>query len=94
MSRSRQVSKGMIVAGTKALAELSPALKDPDAALLPDFEDARQVNLEVAIAVAKKAIEEGLADVEWGIDEVREKVESVHWSPVYEDYEYDENGEK
>jgi malate dehydrogenase (oxaloacetate-decarboxylating) len=27
----------MIVAGAKRLAELAPALKDPDQALLPDF---------------------------------------------------------
>lgn len=27
----------MIVAGAKRLAELAPAMKDPDQALLPDF---------------------------------------------------------
>lgn len=83
----------MIVAGTKALAALSPALKDPDAALLPDFEEARQANLEVAIAVAKQAIDEGLANVEWGADEVRAKVEEKMWLPIYDEYEFDEKGE-
>ena len=84
----------MIVAGTQALAKLSPALRDPDLALLPDFEDARTANTEVAVAVATQAIKEGLADVEWGIDDVRKKVEEQMWVPEYEEYVWDSDGEK
>ena len=84
----------MIVAGTKALAALSPALSDPDAALLPDFADAREANYEVACAVAAQAIEEGNANVEWGKEEVREKVKERLWIPAYEEYEFDAEGEK
>ncbi|KAF8308411.1 hypothetical protein DL93DRAFT_2142422 [Clavulina sp. PMI_390] len=106
MSRSKTVSKSMIVAATRALAELSPALAspgtepDPNAALLPDFEDARKANLEVAIAVAKQAIEEGVANVDWASpdnlneDDLRKRVEAAMWEPVYDEYEYDpESGE-
>jgi malate dehydrogenase (oxaloacetate-decarboxylating) len=41
----------MIIAGAERLGALSPALKDPDAALLPDFEDSPKVNVEVSVAL-------------------------------------------
>lgn len=84
----------MIIAGAQRLAALSPALQDPDAALLPDFGDAPAVNFEVAVAVAERAVEEGSAGVDWGKGEVREMVEKRRWLPVYGKYVYDENGEK
>ncbi|CAL1694897.1 unnamed protein product [Somion occarium] len=81
-------------AGTQRLAELSPALKDPDDALLPDFGDSPAVNLEVAIAVAEQAIEEGSAGVDWKKEEVRGKAKGKQWKPLYGQYEYDPNGEQ
>ena len=87
----------MIIAGAQRLASLSPALKDPDEALLPDFGDAPDVNFEVAIAVAQRAIDDGLAaeDVlRWSKDEVRNRVKERHWRPVYGTYVFDENGEE
>lgn len=84
----------MIIAGARRLASLSPALKDPDDALLPDFGDAPSVNFEVAVAVAEQAVEEGSAGVDWKKEEVREKAKEKLWKPVYEEYLYDENGEK
>ncbi|KAG8717903.1 NAD-dependent malic enzyme, mitochondrial, partial [Ceratobasidium sp. 394] len=59
ISQSRTMSNTMLLAGTQALASLAPALKDPDQALLPDFQDAKRANFEVAVAVAKQAIAEG-----------------------------------
>ena len=50
----------MIIAGAQRLAALSPALKDPDEALLPDFGDAPKVNVEVAVAVVERAIALGI----------------------------------
>lgn len=83
----------MIIAGTRALASLSPALKDPDASLLPDFGDAPDVNFEVAIAVVKQAIEEGQANVSWSVDEVRQKAKEARWEATYQQYVYDPQGE-
>lgn len=83
----------MIIAGARRLASLSPALKDPDDALLPDFEEAPGVNFEVAVAVAEQAIEEGSAGVEWSKEEVRERVKEKQWKPAYGEYLYDANGE-
>jgi len=92
VTESKQVSDSMIIAGAQALASLSPALKDPDEALLPDFQDAPQVNFEVAVAVAEHAVEEGLANVKWKKEEVREKIKEKLWHPIYGVYQYDPHG--
>jgi malate dehydrogenase (oxaloacetate-decarboxylating) len=51
------------------------------------------VNFEIAVAVAEKAIEEGLAGVSWTREEARDKVRERQWKPVYGRYVYDVNGE-
>lgn len=94
LAQSRQLTDTMIIAGTRRLAELAPALKDPDDALLPDFGDSPAVNLEVAIAVAEQAIEEGTAGVDWKKEDVRERAIEKQWKPTYGKYEYDPNGEQ
>ncbi|KAF8832854.1 hypothetical protein HHX47_DHR1001898 [Lentinula edodes] len=94
ISQSRIMTDTMIIAGARRLASLSPALKDPDDALLPDFGDAPSVNFEVAVAVAEQAIEEGSAGVDWKKEEVREKAKERLWQPIYGEYVYDENGDK
>jgi malate dehydrogenase (oxaloacetate-decarboxylating) len=81
LSKSRKISDEMIIAGTRRLASLSPALQNPDDALLPDFADSPSVNFKVAIAVAEKAIEEGIAGVDWKKEEVREKAKEKQWEP-------------
>jgi malate dehydrogenase (oxaloacetate-decarboxylating) len=94
LAKARLLTDSMILAGAQRLASLSPALKDPDDALLPDFADAPSVNFEIAVAVAEQAIAEGIANVDWNDQEVRENAKRVQWLPVYEEYVYDENGEK
>jgi len=37
LSESKMMTDKMIVAGAQRLSELAPALKDPDASLLPPF---------------------------------------------------------
>ena len=81
LSKSRTISDEMIIAGARRLASLSPALTDPDNALLPDFGDSPAVNFEVAIAVAEQAISEGSAGVDWKKEEVREKAKEKQWEP-------------
>ncbi|TFK56407.1 hypothetical protein OE88DRAFT_1669769 [Heliocybe sulcata] len=93
ISQARKISDSMIIAGTRRLASLSPALKDPDNALLPDMADAPQVNYEVSVAVAEQAIEEGIAGVNWKKEEVREKLKEKRWEPVYGTYVYDPEGQ-
>jgi malate dehydrogenase (oxaloacetate-decarboxylating) len=81
LSKSRKISDSMIIAGARRLASLSPALKDPDEALLPDFADSPSVNFEIAVAVAEQAIDEGIAGVDWKKEQVREKAKEKQWEP-------------
>jgi malate dehydrogenase (oxaloacetate-decarboxylating) len=87
-SRARRVSDGMIKTAALALAELSPARKDKRASLLPPLEGIRSVSRTVAGAVGRRAIQEGLTDVDEGGFEVA--LEANIWEPVYLPYELEE----
>jgi malate dehydrogenase (oxaloacetate-decarboxylating) len=84
-SKAKHVSDAMIMAAAKALAALSPTLKNKEAALLPPIADSRKVSLPVAEAVGKQAIAEGLAGVADEKTFERELREYV-WDPVYLPY--------
>ncbi|KAK7049757.1 NAD-dependent malic enzyme, mitochondrial [Paramarasmius palmivorus] len=95
ISQSKSLTDTMIIAGAQRLAALAPSLKDPTAALLPDFADAPEVNLEVAVAVIEQAIKEGSAGGSvngWSEEEIRDRVREKVWKPVYGTYVYDEAG--
>ena len=61
-SNARRVTDGMFMAAARALAGLSPAKKDKQGRLLPPVTQLRSVSLEVAIAVARQAQADGMAD--------------------------------
>jgi malate dehydrogenase (oxaloacetate-decarboxylating) len=81
-SRARRVTDQMFVAAARALAEFSPALADAEASLFPALEDARKVSRAVAVAVAKEAIREGLADFT-AEEELERAVEAEMWTARY-----------
>ena len=76
----------MLVAAVKALASQAPALKDPDAALLPDVTDVRELSVQVAAAVIKQAVDDKLAQEE-GIPtedkDLEEWIREQMWEPKY-----------
>lgn len=86
LSRSRLLSKKMLVAAVEALKARSPALEDPNAPLLPDVEDVREISVDIAAGVIKCSVEEGLAQEE-GIPsddaELREWIRAQMWEAVY-----------
>jgi malate dehydrogenase (oxaloacetate-decarboxylating) len=84
-SKAKHVSDAMIMAAAKALAALSPTLKNKEASLLPPITDSRKVSLPVAEAVGKQAIAEGLAGVADEKSFEKELREYV-WEPVYRPY--------
>ena len=78
---SRVVDEMFMAAGL-ALREVSPALKDPQASLLPRLEDMRTVSMHIAKAVAQEAIQQGIAD-EISADEIEDRLKKVMWVPEY-----------
>ena len=73
----------MMLAAARALGANSPALKDPDAPLLPLLTDVRDVAIEIAIAVATEAQNAGVAP-KTTPEELRAKVIAAQWSPEYD----------
>ncbi len=93
LSRSRRLSEKMIVAASKALAAKAPVLEDANKPLLPDVEDVRELSLDVAKAVIKTAVEQGLAQEE-GIPgdekDLEEWIRVQMWEATYRPLEKEE----
>ena len=79
---SRVVDEMFMAAGL-ALREVSPALKDPKASLLPHLEDMRSVSLHIARAVAAEAVRQGVAD-SIPEDEIENRLQETMWTPEYQ----------
>jgi malate dehydrogenase (oxaloacetate-decarboxylating) len=84
-SRAKRVSDAMIKAAAKALAELSPTIKDKEASLLPLLESLRSVSRRVAEAVGTQAIQDGLAPM--NESEFEKELAANIWEPEYKPYE-------
>ena len=80
--RASRLNSEMLWAAAQALAELSPSAKDPFLALLPALDEAELISKKIAVAVAKTAIEQGIAEVKesQGLDEI---IEKHYWRPKY-----------
>jgi malate dehydrogenase (oxaloacetate-decarboxylating) len=83
--KAKRISDAMFLAAARALAELSPAKRDPLANLLPSLVDIRDVTFRVAQAVAKEAVAEGLAPA-MDDDAITAAINAVVWEPVYAKY--------
>ncbi|HLY79817.1 MAG TPA: NAD-dependent malic enzyme [Caulobacteraceae bacterium] len=82
---ARRVTDAMFMAAARALAELSPTRADKTAPLLPPVSQLREVAMAVALAVAKQAQADGVAEAcDDGVmaDRIRARV----WEPVYRPY--------
>ena len=83
--KARRISDGMFLAAARTIAALSPAKHDPRANLLPPLTELRKVSLQVATAVAKAAIDEGLAHPLADRDLIA-AIGAKMWEPVYATY--------
>jgi len=82
-SGATRVTNAMMQAAATALGEVSPALTDPQASLLPPVGRLREVALHVATAVALAAVADGVAPRAVEAD-LRRRVSAAQWSPHYE----------
>jgi len=79
---ARRVSDDMFMAAAIALSECSPALTDPQAALLPSLADIRGVSRRIAVVVARQAQAEGLAE-QTSAEELEMRIDATIWQPEY-----------
>ena len=86
-SGARCVTDQMFVAAARALSQWSPARRDPDAALYPALETARDVARDVALAVGLEAQRQGVADPMLPL-ELMQRVIGTMWEPRYLHYEH------
>lgn len=84
-SRARRVTDSMFVAAARALSELSPVHSDPTAALLPKLEEVRDVSRKVALAVAREAQRQGVAE-KTSDEELARRIDARMWTPEYLPY--------
>ncbi len=82
--RAKRLSKAMIWAAADALSHFAPCKKDSFLPLLPALDDAQLVAKQIAIAVAKTAIETGLAECD---DDLTTRIQTLFWEPRYLPYQ-------
>ena len=81
-SEAKRVTDAMFMAAAFALHEKSPALTDTSASLLPRLTNIREVSRHIGLAVAKQAMEDGVAPARSG-DELESRVDKTMWTPEY-----------
>ena len=84
-SGSRRVTDEMFLVAARALAEMSPALRDSSASLFPALEDVREVSRAVAVEVGLESQREGLAE-KTSREELEQRVKKRMWLPRYMNY--------
>ncbi len=85
ISQAKRMTDKMIFAAAQALRQHSPALQDKNAPLLPDFDQVQAVSHDVALAVAKQAIAEGVSGVDAETD-LAQQLKLHIWQARYYDY--------
>ncbi|ELA9811947.1 TPA: NAD-dependent malic enzyme [Vibrio parahaemolyticus] len=82
---AKRVTDEMLMESSRALATCSPLAINGRGALLPPLEEIHLVSKKIAFAVAKKAIEEGVA-LEITDEALNDAIDQAFWQPVYRRY--------
>jgi malate dehydrogenase (oxaloacetate-decarboxylating) len=82
---AKRVSDEMLMASSRALAECSPLGTQGTGSLLPKLEDIQKVSKYIAFAVAKIAIEQGLA-LPCSDELLQQSIDANFWEPEYRRY--------
>jgi malate dehydrogenase (oxaloacetate-decarboxylating) len=84
VSRASRVTDGMLLAASEAIAALVDVSR-PGAGLLPEVENLRAVSATVAVAVAKQAVEDGVAEAD--LPDPVQAVQDAIWRAAYPNLE-------
>ncbi len=82
---AKRVTDEMLMESSRALATYSPLAINGRGALLPPLEEIHLVSKKIAFAVAKKAIEQGVA-LEITDEALNDAIDQAFWQPVYRRY--------
>ena len=85
ISAAAQVSDGMISASAAALADSLTSDELSEGCLMPDVSRLWEVCGDVAIAVAKQAVADGVAQ-ETSADELQSRLDKYRWIPAYPEF--------
>jgi len=84
-SQARRITNGMTNAASKALAAQVTDEERALGLLFPSISRLRSVSHAIALAVARQALEDGVADVR--AEDIDQAVEATMWDPQYPEYE-------
>jgi malate dehydrogenase (oxaloacetate-decarboxylating) len=88
--RATRVTDGMMLAAARALGACSPAIRTAGAPLLPAIEAMQEAAISIAVAVAERAVEEGLTEQKTP-DELEAHIRCRIWRPEYPELLAEEN---
>ncbi|GAA5187644.1 NAD-dependent malic enzyme [Ferrimonas gelatinilytica] len=80
-----RITDNMLMASSRALAECSPLGQKGEGPLLPSLESIQEVSKQIAFAVGKAAMADGVA-MKVKLDDLRAAIDSVYWTPEYRSY--------
>lgn len=83
--RAKKITEKMFVAAAQELSRHSPILKDPLGSLFPSLEELPRISQDIALAVAKMGIEEGVIPPQKE-EELKEIIAKNAWTPHYPIY--------
>lgn len=81
----KKITEKMFVAAAQELSRHSPILKDPLGSLFPSLEELPRISQDIALAVAKMGIEEGVIPPQKE-EELKEIIAKNAWTPHYPIY--------
>lgn len=81
-AQATRVTDEMMRVAAATLGDASPALRDPDLSLLPDWADVPDVAARIAHAVAVQAVADGVAPRR-SEDDLARRIAEVRWTPEY-----------
>lgn len=80
--KAKRLTKSMMWTAAHTLSQFAPSKKDSFQPILPSLDNAQSVAKAIAVAVAKSAIDEGLAQINLNAD-LHEIIETIFWEPRY-----------
>jgi malate dehydrogenase (oxaloacetate-decarboxylating) len=81
-AQATRVTDEMMRVAAATLGDASPALNDPAAPLLPAWSDVPDIAQDIAHAVGRQAIAEGVAPAR-SDEQLADRIRQVHWTPEY-----------